>query len=162
MYRSRLAECLFNHYASQCGLDWAAESRALCDPQGLVGMSQLTREYLCRRGLEHLAQSPSDPVRLTVDLLEAAEHAVAMCRSEHEPLLVNTFGGMARQRMAEGRLRFWNVYDSQLRLPWPLGLVARFGEPQTQHPASGTEHIDFAIQALINELLTNAQVSQEG
>ncbi len=156
MYRSRLAEVLFNYYASGCGLDWRADSRAITDPKGLSGMSSLAAAYLDSRGLGHLALEPRDPVRLGVEELESADMAIAMCRQEHEPLLVNTFGGLARRRILENRLRFWNVYDSRLRLPFPLGLIALFGEPQTQHPASGTEHIDFAVRALVNELVDAA------
>lgn len=121
-------------------------------------MSSLASAHFASCGLEHLAENPRDPERLGVEQLEAAELVIAMCRSEHELLLVNTFGGLARQRIAENRLRFWNVYDSRLRLPWPLGLIARFGEPQTQHPSSGTEHIDFAVRALVNELLVRGCV----
>lgn len=152
MYRSRLAEILFNHYAKQSGMEWSAVSRAIADPSGLKGMSSLTTNYLNLRGLGQLAEEPRDPKRVGVEELESSSLAIAMCRSEHEPILLNTFGGLVRKRIAENRLRFWNVYDSQLRLPFPLGLIARFGEPQTQHASSGTEHIDFAVQALISEL----------
>lgn len=154
MYRSRLAEILFNHYARATGLDWIATSRAIADPRGLSGMSRLATAYLEGRGLiDEPPQPPRDPLPLTTDEFERADLAVGLCRAEHESQITNRFIGLARARAADNRLIFWNVYDARIRYPWPLSLLAWMTGHPVQPAASGTEHIDFATRALVGQLL---------
>lgn len=152
MYRSRLAELLFNAYAAEDHIKWVAESRALSAVSGLSGMSSLVTDYLEQKGKAELATDARDPLPLKVEEFEQADMVVAMCRSEHESLILSKFTSLARKRMDEGTLVFWNVFDTESRLPWHMRILARLGGFQTQHPVSGMEHIDFAVQALVRKL----------
>lgn len=152
MYRSRLAEILFNKYAAEDHIAWHAESRALGRIDGLSGISTHARQYLELKGLEDRVENPRDPVALTVEEFERANLVVGLCAMEHRPLYEGKFPTLANQRIKEGKLVFWNVFDTEARLPFFLKLVSRLGGYQTQHPVSGTEHIDFAVQALVRKL----------
>lgn len=113
-YRSRFAELLFNHLASQDELDWVAISRALALDLGShnVGpISQAAVEGLIERGIPHEEEFRS-PIGLQENDLANANHIVAVKRDEHLPLLERRF-----PRWAE-RVEFWLVHDLDLAPPW--------------------------------------------
>lgn len=112
-YRSRFAELLFNHLASQDGLDWVAISRALALEMGSrnVGpISQAAVEGLVERGIP-LDEEFRYPIGLEENDLAGANYIVAVKRDEHLPLLMQKF-----QRWAE-RVEFWRVHDMDLAPP---------------------------------------------
>lgn len=151
-YRSRLAELLFNHYNAGNGLPWTAESRGILENFGHQGISPHAVGYLRKRELGNLAEAPPDPLPLMVGDFENAALLIALNRSEHEPMLREKFGQIPRILARQGKLRFWNVCDVPEE---ESGIVRMFGRRPTrvsQPPDSGTEHIDFAIRSLLQEL----------
>ena len=68
-------------------------------------------------------------------------------------MMKRRFGQAPSLMEKQGRLRYWNVYD----LPGSGGLLKslfRSGtERSAQEEVSGTEHVDFAVQSLVWELL---------
>lgn len=151
-YRSRLAEILFNHEASSAALDWEAESRGLLEPGDLKGLSDHAKTYLRLAELGDLALNPRDPLSMTVEDLTEADLVVALCRSEHKPMMEKKFLALAKALHKSGRIRYWNVYDIPGR-PHSLVRLLGGGHKSPHQPAdSGTEHISLAINALIQEL----------
>ena len=143
-YRSRLAELLFNHYAAPLGLRWRAESRGLMVSGRLHGMASEARTFAEAHGL---AVPDRSPLPLLVDELAEAKLVVLMCRAEHEPMMEREFRPLFRALVSRGALRSWNVYD----MPGPR--AAWGAEPAPSQPCvSSTEHIDFAVRALVAEL----------
>ena len=144
-YRSRLAELLFNHYASPLGLRWHAESRGLMVSGRIRGLAD--EAHLCAEahGLENI--SARNPLPLLVDDLAEAGLVVLMNRAEHEPMMERDFRPIFRSLASRGTLRSWNVYD----LPAPRA-AWRTEPPPSQPAVSSTEQIDFAVRALVTEL----------
>jgi protein-tyrosine phosphatase len=130
-YRSRYAEELFNHGAVQARLSWAAQSRGLAIERGMnnVGpLSPLALEALKDRGL--VAQAGYRfPRQCTAIDLEAAEHIVALCGSEHRTLTCERFSAW------ENRVEYWQVADVEI-----------------VHPKVALRIIDRQIQALLSRL----------
>jgi len=151
-YRSRLAEVLFNHYASKCHLEWAASSRGLMKVGDIQGLSPTTIAYLERRQLSELADTTRDPIVLKVEDLETANLIVALNREEHEKMLKQQFGQIPGILHRGGKLRYWNVYDLPPESNWLSQLLGTSPSAGGQREESGTEHIDFAVQALVYEL----------
>ncbi len=150
-YRSRLAEELFNHYVSETNLSWEAISRGVFDGSGLKGISPVAFEYLENRELSSYVDSTRSPIALKVSDIERAKLLVAMNREEHEPMLHEKFGQIPRILVQKKRLRYWNVCD----LPEETTRLSFFGGRErklSQSPESGTEHIDFAVRVLLQEL----------
>jgi protein-tyrosine phosphatase len=112
-YRSRFAELLFNHLASQNELGWLATSRALALELGTrnIGpISQATIEALAERGIPAQKEFRY-PLGLEESDLTVASHIVAVNQDEHLPLLKRNF-----QRWVE-RVEFWHVHDVDFALP---------------------------------------------
>ena len=67
-------------------------------------------------------------------------------------MFLTRFGQIPRHMEKQGKLRYWNIDD----LPRPRSfLQLLFNSKQaapTQREESGTEHVDFAVQALVREL----------
>lgn len=152
MYRSRVAEAVFNHYAQQDHLAWHAESRALSDVRNLSGMTSAARTYLESRKLIEEDEEVRDPKMLTVDELESAPLIIGMCRCEHESMFTGKFSALAKRRIEDSALRFWNIYDSRPGNTLGTALSNWFTGTRTQPADSGVEHIDFAVRALVAEL----------
>ena len=151
-YRSRLAEILFNHEAAAAAPGWYAESRGLLKTGELKGISEHTVNYLKRRGLESLVTEPRNPLALDVEDLTDADLVVALCQSEHQPMIEQKFLSLAKALTKAGRIRYWNVYDIPGR---PHALVRLLGgghRDPAQPGESGTEHIALAVKALVLEL----------
>ena len=151
-YRSRLSEELFNYYVQQTDLPWEAASRGMVESGGLRGISPFAFEYLDQRGLSPHVDPTRDPEQLRVSDLEEASLIIALNREEHEPMLRERFGQIPKILEQKNRLRFWNVCD----VPGEQNSLSRFfggrNTRPTQSPESGTEHVDFAVRALIQEL----------
>ena len=151
-YRSRLAEILFNHEASQHGLAWEAESRGLIEARELKGLSGHAAAYLNAAGLDSLIGKPRDPLRIEVEDLAEADLVIALCRHEHKPMLEQKFLGLAKAMHKAGRLRYWNIYDIPGR-PHALVRLLGGGHRNPCQPAdSGTEHVALAVRDLVHEL----------
>ena len=109
-YRSRFAELLFNHLASQDGLDWVAISRALALETGSGNIGPISRAAvagLVERGIR-LDQEFRYPIGLDENDLAGANHVVALKREEHLPLLRRKFPRWVK------RVEFWRVHDMDL------------------------------------------------
>ncbi len=152
MYRSRVAEAVFNHYATQDHLAWRAESRALTDVRKLSGMTLAARSYLESRKLITADEEVRNPKMLTVDEFESAPLIIGMCRTEHEPMFAGKFPALAKRRLEASGLRFWNIYDSRPGNTLGTALSNWFTGTRTQPADSGVEHVDFAVRALVAEL----------
>ena len=148
-YRSRLAELLFNHHAALLGLQWKAESRGLMVTGRLRGLAAEARAYA---ELQGLPDAPGrNPLPLLVDELAAAGLVVLMNRTEHETFMEREFRPVYRLLLAKGALRAWNIFD----IPAPRAVWG--ADPGLSQPAaSSTEHINFAVRALIAELSAQA------
>src|SRR5262249_16549937 len=92
-YRSRFAEIVFNHLASQFDIDWRAVSRGLALERAVnnVGpISQATLVGLSARGIPAVA-NVRNPLALSESDLASADHIVAVNRVEHLPILEARF-----------------------------------------------------------------------
>jgi protein-tyrosine phosphatase len=151
-YRSRLAEILFNHEAAVAGLGWVADSRGLLDTRELKGLSENSKTYLKIVELEHLAAEPRDPISMSVEDLTGADLVVAMCRSEHRPMMEQKFLALAKALHKSGRIRYWNIYDIPGRPKAIVRLLGGGHRGPCQPADSGTEHVALAVKALVQEL----------
>ena len=109
-YRSRYAESLFNHLASEARLDAIAISRGLkIDMTGLVGsVSKYTIAALEARGI-HLDSRM--PIPLTYGDLQKANLVIALKEAEHRPMIDACFPGWSTRTI------FWNVHDIDAAQP---------------------------------------------
>ena len=151
-YRSRLAEILFNDYALKRGLDWEGDSKGLVDQTRFNGLSPNAIEYLKKKGFDDPERFARPPEALRVEDLETAKLLVIMNRNEHEPMMKQKFGQIPTILTKQNRLRYFNVYD----VPVKRSLMTRVSGKNigTDQPAeSSGEHIDFAVQSLVWELL---------
>lgn len=151
-YRSRLAEILFNHEAAAAGLAWEAESRGLLDTRELKGLSENSKAYLKMVELDHLAANPRDPISMTVEDLTEADLVVAMCRTEHRPMMEQKFLALAKALHKGGRIRYWNIYDIPGRPKAIVRLLGGGHRGPCQPADSGTEHVALAVKVLVQEL----------
>lgn len=111
-YRSRLAEILFNHWASEKELPCRAFSRGLevfaARNEGPI--STHTLEYL-----QLLAIEPPNPLAFPEQLKETdlalASRVILLDEAEHRPMLKKYFPGW------ENRVECWAYPDIQFRAP---------------------------------------------
>jgi len=153
-YRSRLAEILFNEAAEREGIAWEADSRGLLKTGELKGLSEHAVSYLRDHELGHLAIEPRDPLLLDVEDITAFDLIIGLCREEHEPLINKKYLSLARAMAKAGRLRYWRIYDIPAPPPVLVRLLGGGHASPSQPPASGTEHIAFAVRDLLRELAT--------
>jgi low molecular weight protein-tyrosine phosphatase len=110
-YRSRFAEALFNHHAELRSLHWRAISRGLAIERvtEINKLSRFTFAAMLQRGVERRHTS-TDLAALTLQDLINADRAIAMCESEHRPMMVE------RHPRWVDHVTYWHVRD----LPdWP-------------------------------------------
>lgn len=155
-YRSRLAEVLFNFYASQSDSLWEAESRGLTEKTRFSGLSPNAVRYLDKLKIEGPEQYAREPMPLRVEDMEKFDLIVGMNKSEHEPMMRMRFGQMARILEQKGKIRYFNVYDVPAMRGWINRMFGSKFNHGEQPPESSGEHIDFAVQALLNELNCNS------
>lgn len=105
-YRSRYAEHLFNHHASEGQLPWRAFSRGLAThlvSEFAGPISPYALEALAARGVKGI--QVRSPIPLVEQDLAAAQHIVALKHKEHHPLIRKKF-----PRWID-RVEYWHVDD---------------------------------------------------
>jgi protein-tyrosine phosphatase len=127
-YRSRFAEAVFNHHAAG-NLGWRAISRGLSLKQNHGALSSYTLEALHARGIDPSHTAPSR-IAITEEDLAGAALRVALCETEHRPMIRASFTAWEEQT------RFWTVAD----VPFST-------------PAEALPRIEAAVLALIAELM---------
>ncbi len=136
-YRSRLAECVFNHLAQQNNLPWRADSRGLrVQPDGVVNpgpISIFTQTALQSRRIPR--ENPLRfPAQVSAAELAAATIIIALKEKEHRPLFEKLHPDFA------DRVRYWHVHDLDAALP-----------------AEALAQIETQIRDLITEISIAAQ-----
>ena len=132
-YRSRFAEELFNHLATNAGLNWRAASRGLALEQGTnnIGpVSVFALQALVDRGIEPPARLP---LACNIEDLRSSHLVVAMKEAEHRFFLQQRFPGW------ENRVSYWHVHDIDVA-----------------QPAEAIVMIDDLVRDLIRDLRTSA------
>lgn len=105
LYRSRVAEALFNHHAQNDGLGWCAISRGLTPEMTTMdGLAPHAREALEARGIE-LHHTATGKTPLQAGDLESAHIIIALSQQEHEPMIADHFPEWT------GQFNFWSVED---------------------------------------------------
>jgi len=106
-YRSRFAECLFNHLAPGVQLDWTATSRALAIEVGNYNVGEMSPHT--RKGLAARSIPLPNPLRMPVACsdvdLSSADLIVALKEAEHRPLLTR------RHPNWPDKVHYWHVHD---------------------------------------------------
>jgi protein-tyrosine phosphatase len=107
-YRSRFAEVLFNHLATEAGLDWHADSCGLrVQPDGTLNVGPLSP--FAEAGLELRGLSEKQPYRIPRQACDAdfasADLIIAVKEAEHRPLMEKLFPAHTP------RVEFWNIHD---------------------------------------------------
>jgi protein-tyrosine phosphatase len=109
-YRSRYAEFFFNHQAVLRDLPWRAESRGL----RLSGLNPgpISRHTVARmRAVGITGDEDRMPCAVRQEDFAAADHVVAVKRTEHEPLVEARFLDWL------ARVEFWEVHDIDCATP---------------------------------------------
>jgi protein-tyrosine phosphatase len=131
-YRSRFAEHLFNHHASDHKLPWQAFSRGLAThhvARSAGPISPYALEGLMSRGISGI--QVRSPIPLSGQDLAGAHHIVALKYAEHHPLISQHFPDWT------DRIEYWHVDDIDEISPEEalpqiemavLDLLKRFGE----------------------------------
>ena len=110
-YRSRFAEIFFNWHAAQRSLPWKAESRGMIVDPGNPGMMfHETRARLGTHGIP-LTEYERLPLAVTTEDLAAAQHVIAVKRTEHHPAMQWRFPDWVE------KVEFWEVHDIDCSLP---------------------------------------------
>lgn len=106
-YRSRFAELLFNHLATEQGLGWVADSRGVATELGIhnVGpISPYTVARLQAMGVP-LPATMRFPQQVTEADLQAATLTIALDHTEHLPYMIERLPAWA------DRIDYWEVAD---------------------------------------------------
>lgn len=159
-YRSRLAEILFNHYSKAWRYPFFAESRGLVEVTGRMGLAPEVENFLKQRDIPLLPSQERDPIIVSIDDLASSGIIVALCEDEHRPLLAERYPRVLKILEEEHRIRYWHVDD----VPERFGLWEKLFDRNlpTQRPASGCEHIDFAVRSLFGELIMREELPRPG
>lgn len=108
-YRSRTAEALFDHYASETGLSLFARSRGLRLNAGNKG--PISRHAVAWLTDRQVPFERRDPMDVSEQMLASAEHVVAVDESEHRSMMQERFAEWADQ------IEYWVVHDIDLTAP---------------------------------------------
>jgi protein-tyrosine phosphatase len=105
-YRSRFAEALFNHHATERGMPWRAVSRGLAIDRVTEqdSLSCITVEALSRRGIDRRHTSLEKTALKSQDLI-GASLIIALCEVEHRPMIDEAHPAWADEVI------YWNVPD---------------------------------------------------
>ena len=105
-YRSRFAEILFNHLASEAGLHWHADSSGLATEVGMYNVGPISKDTLAHlKEIGIACEEARDPKQCAIAELEKADLIVALKEMEHRPLLSKRYPGWA------DRVEYWHVHD---------------------------------------------------
>lgn len=135
-YRSRFAECLFNHLAPARSPNWRAFSRGIAIERGADNVGPIalsTLAALAERGVA-LAAEHRYPLAATEADFQQASHIVALKRDEHLPLMQERFPHWA------GRVEFWQVHDIDMA-----------------HPKDALPQIEREVLGLLERLVLQSQ-----
>jgi len=130
-YRSRFAEHLFNHHATDCQLPWRAFSRGLAIELVAADAGPISRstvKALAARGIV-LEREIRSPIALSEQDLATAHHIVALKHAEHYPLMSQKFPDWV------DRVEYWHVHDIDFA-----------------HPDEAIPQIEEAVLGLLNRL----------
>lgn len=106
-YRSRFAECLFNHRAKKIRLSWTAISRGIAIDLGVNNVGPIsvhTVAGLTARGID-LPDRIGFPRQVSEPDLMDADRVIALKEQEHRSLLAARFPGWP------DRVDYWHVDD---------------------------------------------------
>ncbi len=115
-YRSRFAEELFNALSPN---NWRAMSRGVAVDLGTGNIGPIahaTAQALRERGVAFDRDSARHPLQVSVDELDAADHIVALKRTEHLPLIRARFTAWAEAAPPE-RIEYWHIHDIDFAPP---------------------------------------------
>lgn len=111
-YRSRYAEYLFNHLASQAQLDWISFSRGTeadqCRNEGPLSIH--TQKALSLKALP-IPQPLPYPVQLKAPDLQQANLIVALKQAEHQPYIQLHYPHF------DNKIIYWQVHDVEIDHP---------------------------------------------
>ena len=107
-YRSRFAEGLFNHLATQQQLGWQAHSCGLfagrTNTTNVGPIAPDTLQAFKARNIT-VPEPIRDPRTATLDDLTSSDLIIALKEAEHRPLVRQQFPGW------EHRITYWHVHD---------------------------------------------------
>ncbi|MEM6399275.1 MAG: low molecular weight phosphatase family protein [Cyanobacteria bacterium P01_D01_bin.116] len=106
-YRSRFAEKIFNHLATQKNLHWEADSRGLALERGVNNVGAISRyavEALKQRGINILTEERFPKSAIAEDF-QTFDLIIAVDESEHRPLMQERFF----QQM--DNIEYWLIHD---------------------------------------------------
>lgn len=105
-YRSRFAEAVFNHAATERDLDIRAFSRGLATwmVYGEALISANTVEALAKMQID-LSHTGERPVQLSEDDLISSDLVIALKEKEHRPMMETQFPAWA------DKIVYWHVHD---------------------------------------------------
>ncbi|MCL2646964.1 MAG: low molecular weight phosphatase family protein [Phycisphaerales bacterium] len=131
-YRSRFAEILFNHLATEADLHWRADSCglniAVLGPEHPGHLSRWAQEGLALRKI--LPPGPYRPPRQASEAdFEAADLVIALKEAEHRPMLEKLHPTRA------GSVQYWHIHDVDQ------------ASPETALP-----ELEQLVRRLVNEL----------
>lgn len=109
IYRSRYAEIVFNHLATQRGLKWRAYSRGLAIElaKGMGNMSRQAMDSLKQLQIP-CPEVPRPPLQVRPEDLSSASLIIALKEQEHRPLLAARCPGW------EDRVTYWHIHDRDI------------------------------------------------
>jgi protein-tyrosine phosphatase len=111
LYRSRIAEALFNHQAQSLGLGWCAFSRGMStEMTTMSGLAPHARDALAARQVDPI-HTAKDKTPLSKDDLEMAHIIIALSDDEHRPMVRDQFPDWLDQ------FNFWTIEDTHLVPP---------------------------------------------
>jgi len=106
-YRSRFAEHLFNHLATEQSLPWRAISRGLSDEIGPWKTGPISHYALAALNAREIpnAQPHREPIYCQQPDLESANLVIALKEVEHRPLVQKRFPDWT------SRIEYWHIHD---------------------------------------------------
>ena len=108
-YRSRYAEMLFNHIASEYGLEWASLSRGFQESTRKAPISQHAYNELISKGI--VCNQLRYPIKLSPADLAMAHKIILMDEQEHRPMLMEEYSEWSDY------VEYWNIRDVEFESP---------------------------------------------
>lgn len=108
-YRSRYAEIIFNHTATEYGLDWTSFSRGFQESTREAPISHNALDRLHSRNV--LTSQIRYPIKLSPSDLALAHRIILMDEQEHKPMLESQFTEWSDY------VEYWNIQDVEFEAP---------------------------------------------